>query len=54
MGITMVVIIGGGTYGGVLLDKHLGLKFPIFTIVLSLASVCLAIWYFIKDFLKKK
>jgi hypothetical protein len=53
MGITMVVIIGGGTYGGVLLDKYLGLKFPVFTIVISLASVFLAIWYFIKDFLKK-
>ena len=49
----MAVIMGGGTYGGVKLDEWLGLKFPIFTLVLAMASVFLAIYIFIKDFIKK-
>jgi hypothetical protein len=53
MGIKMAVIMGGGTYGGVQLDKWLGLKFPLFTIVLAMTSVCVAIYLFIKDFIKK-
>jgi hypothetical protein len=48
----MIVIIGGGTYGGFRLDKFLQWKFPVFTVVLSLLSVCFAIWYAVKDFLK--
>lgn len=53
MGIQMAVIIVGGVLGGIQLDKWLGLKFPIFTLVLTLFSVFLAIYYFIKDVLKK-
>ncbi len=53
MGLKMAIIIGGGTYGGIELDKYLGLKFPIFTLLFSLLSVFLAIYYFIKDFIKK-
>jgi len=49
----MIVIIGGGTYGGIRLDQYLGWKFPVFTVVLSLLSVTAAIWFAIKDFLKK-
>jgi len=49
----MIVIIAAGTYGGFRLDKYLDWKFPLFTVVLSLLSVCVAIWYAIKDFLKK-
>lgn len=45
--------MGAGTYGGVQLDKWLGLKFPIFTLALAMASVFLAIYIFIKDFIKK-
>jgi len=48
----MMVIIAGGTYGGFRLDKCLGWKFPVFTVVLSLLSVCAAIWYAVKDLLK--
>ena len=51
--IQMMVIIAAGTYGGFRLDKYLGWKFPLFTVVLSLLSVVAAIWYAIKDFLKK-
>lgn len=50
----MAVIIGLGTFGGYKLDQLLGLKFKIFTIVLSLVSVIAAIYYAVKDFLKPK
>ena len=53
LAIQMLVIIGGGTYGGFRLDKFLGWKFPVFTIVLSLLSVTAAIWFAVKDLLKK-
>ena len=51
--VQMIAIIAAGTYGGLRLDKYLGWKFPLFTVVLSLLSVVVAIWYAIKDFLKK-
>ena len=49
----MAVIISLGTYGGIQLDSLTGIKFPIFTIVLSLLSVALAIYISVKDLLKK-
>ena len=50
----MAVIITLGTLGGRWLDTHLQLtQFPLFTLVLSLLSVFAAMWYFIRDFLKK-
>jgi hypothetical protein len=51
----MAVIITAGTLGGRWLDKHVPLteKVPVYTIVLSLLSVFAALWYFIRDFLKK-
>lgn len=53
MGIQMAAIITGGVFGGIQLDKWLKLKFPVFTLVLTLVSVFLAIYYFIKDVMKK-
>ncbi len=53
MGIQMAAIITGGTLGGIEIDKKLNLKFPVFTLSLTLLSVFLAIYYFIKDVLKK-
>jgi ATP synthase protein I len=53
LGIQMVVLIAAGMYGGYKLDKWLHLKFPAFTILLSLAGTAGAIWYAIKDFKKK-
>lgn len=47
-----MVIIAGGTYGGFRLDKYLDWGFPVFTLVLSLLSVGIAIWYAVKDLLK--
>jgi predicted MFS family arabinose efflux permease len=54
MAIQMAAIIVGGVLGGIQLDKWLALKFPIFTLVLTLVSVFLAMYYFIKDVIKKK
>ena len=53
MAVQMAAIIVGGVLGGIQLDKWLGLKFPIFTLGLTLFSVFLAIYYFIKDVIKK-
>lgn len=50
----MLVIILLGVFGGVKLDEWLDLSLPVFTIVLSLLSVVLAIYTVVKDLLKKK
>jgi F0F1-type ATP synthase assembly protein I len=52
MGFQMVTIIGLGVFGGVKLDEFISWKFPIFTIILALLSVSLAIYISIKDLLK--
>jgi hypothetical protein len=50
----MAVVITGGTLGGHWLDTHFHpVKFPVFTLALSLFSVFAAMWYFIRDVLKK-
>ncbi len=53
MGIQMIVIIVIFVWGGRELDTSLSLKFPIFTLILSLFGVFLAIYFAIKDFIKK-
>lgn len=53
MATQMAVIITLGVIGGYKLDNYLELKTPIFTLVLSLLSVGVAIYLSIKDFLKK-
>jgi hypothetical protein len=50
----MLVIIAGGIFGGYKLDEYLDLKFPVFTVVLSFLSVAFAIYFVIKDLLKKQ
>ncbi|HNW88544.1 MAG TPA: AtpZ/AtpI family protein [Bacteroidales bacterium] len=50
----MLVIIVLGVFGGVLLDKWINIKFPVFTVLLSLFSVVLAIYVAVKDFIKNK
>lgn len=52
LGIQMALIIGGGCYGGYKLDEHSGNKTPIFTIILSLVSIALAMYIVLKDFIK--
>jgi hypothetical protein len=47
--IQMAVIMGGFAYGGFQADKGLGLKFPVFTLILSLIGVALGIYIFVRD-----
>jgi F0F1-type ATP synthase assembly protein I len=49
MGIQMIVIIGGGIWGGYLLDQWVGWKFPVFIVLGSILSVVMAIYFVIKD-----
>ncbi len=53
MAVQMIAIILIGVLGGIKLDEVLSLKFPLFTLVLSLLSVFLSMFFAIKDFLKK-
>jgi predicted MFS family arabinose efflux permease len=50
----MIAILLAGVFGGMKLDKWLQLKFPIFTVLLSLVAVTLAIYYGLKDFMHTK
>jgi hypothetical protein len=49
MAFQMVIIMGLGVFGGIKIDKWLNMRFPFFTIILSLAAVALSIYYFVKD-----
>ena len=49
----MAAIIFGGSYLGIYLDDRFHMKHPVFTASLALVSVFLAIYYAIKDFIKK-
>ncbi|MCD6091141.1 MAG: AtpZ/AtpI family protein [Bacteroidales bacterium] len=49
----MGLIIGVGMFGGFQLDKLIKWEFPIFTLVLSLGAVAMAIYIAIRDFIKK-
>lgn len=48
----MIAIIILGVFGGIKLDQWLHMKFPVFTVVLSLTGTAVAIYFGIKDFLK--
>ena len=48
----MAIIIVGGTFGGKWLDSFIDIKFPVFTLVFSILSVFLAVYYAIKDIIK--
>jgi len=48
----MIAIIAVMTWGGVKLDKVLGLTTPVFTIILSLLGVFAGIYVAVKDFIK--
>lgn len=47
--IEMILIIGGFVYAGIWLDEKKFIDFPIFTIVLSLAGVGIAMYLLIKQ-----
>ncbi len=48
----MGLIIGGGCYGGFKLDAYYKNTTPIFTIILSLVSIAIAMYIVLKDFIK--
>jgi len=52
IGFQMAATIALGVFGGLQIDKWLELRFPVFTLILSLLSVGIAIYQAIKDFLK--
>lgn len=53
LAIQMAVIIGAGCYGGYKLDEHFkNTDTPIYTIILSLVSIALAMYIVLKDFIK--
>jgi hypothetical protein len=49
MGFQMFAIMGLAAWGGIALDRHLNWKFPVFTFLLTIAGVVLALVYFIRD-----
>ncbi|HLO61117.1 MAG TPA: AtpZ/AtpI family protein [Bacteroidales bacterium] len=50
----MVAIILIGVFGGIKVDKWLSLKFPVFTVILSLLGTGIALYTGIKDLLRNK
>jgi F0F1-type ATP synthase assembly protein I len=53
LALQMVVIIAAGVFGGYKLDEWLHTR-PLFIVILSLAGVALAIYFAVKDLLKKR
>lgn len=52
LGVQMILIILACVWGGIKLDKLLGFKSPVFTVILSLLGVFAAIYTAVKDFIK--
>ncbi|MDQ3073171.1 MAG: AtpZ/AtpI family protein [Bacteroidota bacterium] len=51
-GIQIIAIILVGVIAGVLLDKHFETEKPVYTIVLSILMIIVALYQFIRQFLK--
>jgi predicted MFS family arabinose efflux permease len=49
----MLGIMLAGVFGGRELDRWLEMQFPVFTLVLTIGAVILAIYFVIKDLLRK-
>ena len=47
----MIAIILVGVFGGIKLDQVVRIEFPVFTVVLTILSVILSMYYAIKDLL---
>lgn len=47
--IKMAILIGAGVYGGMKLDERSSMDFPLWTLLLSIIAVFLAIYQIIKD-----
>tara|TARA_B110000285_G_C14799177_1_gene456606 strand:+ start:117 stop:341 length:225 start_codon:yes stop_codon:yes gene_type:complete len=49
LGIQMIVLIGGGAWGGQLLDNKMHNEKPIFTIIFSLLGIFASLYFVIKE-----
>jgi putative F0F1-ATPase subunit (Ca2+/Mg2+ transporter) len=54
LGLQMIVIILAGAFGGKAIDAEIDLEFPVFTLVLTLLSVSIAIIYGMRELFKNK
>jgi ATP synthase protein I len=54
MGFQMAVVIFVCTWAGTKIDEWLSLDTPVFTLVFSLFSVVLVMYYFVKSFMGNK
>lgn len=54
LGMQMALIIAGGSYGGHKLDEHYGNRTPVWTIVLSLVSIAIALYLVLREVIKPK
>jgi F0F1-type ATP synthase assembly protein I len=54
MGTQLFAIMAAFTFGGFYLDRYLGWKVPVFTVLLSLLGIAAAFYLTLKDLLKKK
>lgn len=45
----MAAVILAGVYGGQWADDQVGMEFPLFTLILSIVSVAIAIYIIIRD-----
>lgn len=54
LGMQMALIIAGGSYGGHKLDEHYDNRTPVWTIVLSLVSIAIALYLVLREVIKPK
>jgi F0F1-type ATP synthase assembly protein I len=54
IGFQMIATILIALFAGIKLDKWLAMKFPLFTLILTLLGVGIAMYVVIKEFVKKK
>ena len=49
LGVQMIVLIGGGAWGGQLLDNKMQNEKPVFTIVFSLLGIFASLYFVIRE-----
>lgn len=54
LGMQMALIIAGGSYGGHKLDEYYQNRTPVFTIVLSLLAIAMALYLVLREVIKPK
>jgi hypothetical protein len=54
MGLQMGAIMLLGAYAGIQIDKHFGIKNNLFTAILTIVAVIVAVYLTIRDLIKNK